>query len=85
MKNLCSSLILSRRPKDDDARDGFTNWPFMTTHMWGENPRGKWRLVVRFQVSEQKFDCIAGVKPPLWLTPEIIERGFEPRHPPRST
>jgi proprotein convertase subtilisin/kexin type 2 len=43
------TMILSRRPKDDDARDGFTNWPFMTTHTWGENPRGKWRLVARFQ------------------------------------
>jgi len=43
------SMILSRRPKDDDRRDGFTNWPFMTTHIWGENPRGKWRLVARFQ------------------------------------
>jgi len=43
------SMILSRRPKDDDRRDGFTNWPFMTTHMWGENPRGKWRLLARFQ------------------------------------
>jgi proprotein convertase subtilisin/kexin type 2 len=21
----------------------------MTTHTWGENPRGRWRLVVRFQ------------------------------------
>jgi proprotein convertase subtilisin/kexin type 2 len=43
------TMILSRRPKDDDAKDGFTNWPFMTTHTWGENPRGKWRLIVRFQ------------------------------------
>jgi proprotein convertase subtilisin/kexin type 2 len=43
------SVILSRRPKDDDPKDGFTNWPFMTTHTWGENPRGKWRLIVRFQ------------------------------------
>uniref|UniRef100_A0A914HH67 Neuroendocrine convertase 2 n=1 Tax=Globodera rostochiensis TaxID=31243 RepID=A0A914HH67_GLORO len=43
------SMILSRRPKDDDAKDGFTNWPFMTTHTWGEDPRGRWRLVVRFQ------------------------------------
>jgi proprotein convertase subtilisin/kexin type 2 len=43
------SMILSRRPKDDDNRDGFTNWPFRTTHTWGENPRGKWRLIVRFQ------------------------------------
>jgi len=43
------TMILSRRPKDDDSRDGYTNWPFMTTHTWGENPRGKWRLFVRFQ------------------------------------
>lgn len=44
-------MILSRRPKDNDNKNGFTNWPFMTTHTWGENPRGKWRLVVRFQVN----------------------------------
>jgi proprotein convertase subtilisin/kexin type 2 len=43
------TMILSRRPKDDDAKDGFTAWPFMTTHTWGENPRGKWRLIARFQ------------------------------------
>jgi proprotein convertase subtilisin/kexin type 2 len=43
------TMILSRRPKDDDSKDGFTNWPFMTTHTWGENPSGKWRLIARFQ------------------------------------
>lgn len=43
------TMILSRRPKDNDNKDGFTNWPFMTTHTWGENPRGKWRLIARFQ------------------------------------
>uniref|UniRef100_A0A915BT12 Neuroendocrine convertase 2 n=1 Tax=Parascaris univalens TaxID=6257 RepID=A0A915BT12_PARUN len=43
------TMILSRRPKDDDSKDGFTNWPFMTTHTWGENPRGRWRLTARFQ------------------------------------
>ncbi|PIO73515.1 convertase P-domain protein [Teladorsagia circumcincta] len=43
------TMILSRRPKDDDSKDGFTNWPFMTTHTWGENPIGKWRLIARFQ------------------------------------
>jgi proprotein convertase subtilisin/kexin type 2 len=43
------TMILSRRPNDADSKDGFTNWPFMTTHTWGENPRGKWRLVARFQ------------------------------------
>ncbi|VDP08442.1 unnamed protein product [Soboliphyme baturini] len=44
------SMILSRRPKDDDHKDGFTNWPFMTTHTWGEKAQGKWKLVARFQV-----------------------------------
>lgn len=43
------TMILSRRPKDEDSKDGFTNWPFMTTHTWGENPTGKWRLLARFQ------------------------------------
>jgi len=47
--SLFRSLILSRRPKDDDARDGFTKWPFMTTHTWGENPAGRWHLEVRFE------------------------------------
>lgn len=42
------SMILSTRPNDDDARDGFTKWPFMTTHPWAEYPRGKWSLEVRF-------------------------------------
>lgn len=42
------SMILSSRPNDDDSRDGFTKWPFMTSHTWAEYPRGKWTLEVRF-------------------------------------
>jgi len=34
------SMILSKRPKDDDSSEGFTKWPFMTTHSWAENPTG---------------------------------------------
>ncbi|CAL8104047.1 unnamed protein product [Calicophoron daubneyi] len=41
-----TSMLLRRRPKDLDSVRGFTKWPFMTTHTWGENPRGKWRLKV---------------------------------------
>lgn len=41
------SMILSKRRNDDDTRDGFTKWPFMTTHTWGEYPQGKWKLEVR--------------------------------------
>lgn len=39
-------MILSRRANDDDHRDGFTKWPFMTTHSWGEYPHGVWKLEV---------------------------------------
>jgi proprotein convertase subtilisin/kexin type 2 len=42
------SMILSERPNDDDNQDGFTKWPFMTTHTWAEYPRGKWSLEITF-------------------------------------
>lgn len=41
-----TSMILSKRPKDDDGTEGFTKWPFMSTHMWAENPRGRWKLII---------------------------------------
>merc|ERR1712099_48522 len=40
------SMILSTRPNDDDSRDGFTKWPFMTTHTWAEYPREEWTLLL---------------------------------------
>lgn len=46
------SMILSKRPNDDDRRDGFTKWPFMTTHTWGEYPKGKWLLEISFNSPE---------------------------------
>lgn len=39
-------MILSRRVNDNDSRDGFIKWPFMTTHTWGEYPHGIWTLEV---------------------------------------
>ncbi|XP_034250289.1 neuroendocrine convertase 2, partial [Thrips palmi] len=42
------SMILSKRANDDDHRDGFTKWPFMTTHTWGEDPHGTWLLEASF-------------------------------------
>ena len=45
---LCRSLILSRRPLDDDASKGFYKWPFMTTHAWAERAQGTWTLEIRF-------------------------------------
>lgn len=45
-------MILSRRPNDDDRHDGFTKWPFMTTHTWGENPRGRWTLEAHIESAD---------------------------------
>jgi proprotein convertase subtilisin/kexin type 2 len=42
------SMILSERPNDADSTDGFTKWPFMTTHTWAEYPRGTWSLEIEF-------------------------------------
>jgi len=42
------SMILSERPNDEDSQDGFTKWPFMTSHTWAEYPRGKWTLEIEF-------------------------------------
>jgi proprotein convertase subtilisin/kexin type 2 len=46
------SLILSRRPLDDDSTNGFYKWPFMTTHAWAERARGIWTLEIRFDNEE---------------------------------
>ncbi|RXN01554.1 Neuroendocrine convertase 2 [Acipenser ruthenus] len=43
------SILLSRRPRDDDSKVGFDKWPFMTSHTWGEDPRGTWVLEIGFE------------------------------------
>lgn len=52
------SMILSERINDDDSQDGFTKWPFMTTHTWAENPRGRWTLEVEFVKGEKQDGVI---------------------------
>lgn len=52
------SMILSKRVNDDDHRDGFTKWPFMTTHTWGEYPQGTWTLEVCFDLQKMCIDCM---------------------------
>lgn len=40
------STLLNRRSHDSSS-DGFNGWPFMTTHNWGEDPKGTWVLQAR--------------------------------------
>lgn len=53
------STLLHNRPQDFSS-SGFTNWAFMTTHSWGENPLGTWQLEIHNDAysnwgSEAKF------------------------------
>ena len=44
-----TSELLGFRPFDD-LRTGFSlfgKWPMMSVHFWGENPVGKWKLVIK--------------------------------------
>lgn len=50
------SMILNRRPLDDDSKNGFVRWPFMTTQTWGENPRGVWTLEAKFYNQQDEND-----------------------------
>ena len=52
-----SSTLLPHRRRDFHS-DGFHEWPFMTVHSWGEDPRGNWK----FTVSVSSTDTEASLK-----------------------
>jgi len=43
--NGTQSQILNPRIADKSTR-GYKQWVFMTLHMWGESPRGQWKLII---------------------------------------
>ncbi|KAI9560352.1 hypothetical protein GHT06_014369 [Daphnia sinensis] len=50
--------VLKPRSKDQ-SKLGFVNWPFMSVHTWGENPKGQWKLIAT-DVSSQKPSLLSG-------------------------
>ena len=46
-----TSTLLPYRLYDFVNENGYTDWPFMTVHHWGENPVGTWTLRVKFRSS----------------------------------
>lgn len=40
------SNLLDKRSRDS-SQAGFNDWPFMSTHFWGENPKGTWIVEIR--------------------------------------
>lgn len=49
------SQLLSLRRQDYSSK-GFREWPFMSVHFWGENPRGIWQLEIADQVIFDIYD-----------------------------
>ena len=43
-----NSVLLPHRRNDFVNEEGYSDWPFMSVHHWGENPRGPWRVNVSF-------------------------------------
>ncbi|EZA62232.1 Furin, partial [Ooceraea biroi] len=39
------STLLAKRPHDV-SKAGFSQWPFMSVHTWGERPHGVWKLEI---------------------------------------
>lgn len=54
------TMILNHRPNDMDSTDGFMAWPFTTSQLWGENPRGVWTISARLN-PESDFNQIGMV------------------------
>ena len=50
------STLLPYRKYDYINDVGYSNWPFMTVHHWGENPVGTWQLKVYFQSNSGEID-----------------------------
>lgn len=64
------SQLLARRPLDNSI-SGFSNfrtWPLMSTHYWGENPKGRWSLNINNFGSRTAF--VGGWKIVLYGTKE---------------
>lgn len=78
------SILLDVRPMDN-SRMGFTDWPFMTVHNWGENANGVWKLVVINRgfgnTSKWDFGCtmfmIVDRTNSVYLPPDATLTGWE--------
>ena len=45
------SNLLPNRDYDFVNDEGYSSWPFMSVHHWGENPTGQWTLEVSFDTA----------------------------------
>ena len=59
------SHLLPYRRYDFINDEGYSSWPFMSVHHWGENPIGRWTLTVSFK-SSSGYASVSGVSMKLY-------------------
>ncbi|CAK1542022.1 unnamed protein product [Leptosia nina] len=72
--------LLSPRPKDS-SNAGFVNWPLTSVATWGEDPNGRWTVVIQDLTSEGNFGEIGQMSLILHGTEEMP---FHMRQGPRK-
>ena len=60
-----TSHLLPYRRYDFINNNGYSSWPFMSVHHWGENPIGRWTLTVSFK-SSSGYASVSGVSMTLY-------------------
>ena len=69
-----NSTLLPYRLYDFINVEGYSDWPFMSVHHWGENPVGTWTLHVRFK-SLSGYVTMSGLSMTLYgttTTPQAV-------------
>ncbi|KAK6179824.1 hypothetical protein SNE40_012095 [Patella caerulea] len=56
-----STMLLSERPYDKSTQ-GFKSWPLMSVHNWGEDPTGKWKVVLEDTTNDKNTGIVKDLK-----------------------
>ena len=64
--------VLPQVVADDFIGDGYIDWPFMSVHYWGEDPRGEWTLTFRYR-GDYNLGAFEDLSVTLYGTDEIPE------------
>lgn len=71
------TMLLSERA-GDFSPDGFTNWPFMSVHTWGEDPTGVWQIRINDRSKDKNYGKLKSFKLVLHGTyekPDYLKNG----------
>ena len=68
-----TSVLLPYRRMDNHF-DGFHQWPFMTVHSWGEDPKGTWTFTIETKSTGAKLDALQLVLYGTTQVPAAVQR-----------